>query len=118
MTSNDPGTIPKLNRRHFSITAGAAAAASIVGTQSLPAFASNASPEASPQASPAASPAASPVAIATPDPDAPFKVVSPKREEALAKATSMVTFDAPANKGGDLIEVATGDIATLNPVLR
>lgn len=111
MTSPNQDEARRLNRRHFTI---ATASAAIAGSQSLPVFASKASPEASPQASPAASP----VAIATPDPNAPFKVVSPKRDEALAKATSMVKFDTPANTGGDLIEVTSGDIATLNPVLR
>ena len=119
MTSSNQRDARKLNRRQFAITVGAATVtATIAGSHTSPAFAQDASPEASPEASPAASPAASPVAIATPDPNAPFSVVSPKRDEALAKATSMVTFDTPTNTGGDLIEVTTGDIATLNPVLR
>jgi len=104
-----------MNRRSLAEATGALAVAGIAHST----FANQVAAEnASPQASPAATPAASPVANATPDPNSPFTVVSPTREEALAKATATTTFDTPTSTGGDLIEVATGDIATLNPVLR
>lgn len=63
---------------------------------------------------------ASPVALVTPDPNSPFSTVSPSRDEALTTAikASGVTLEDPTSTGGDVIDLRSGDVAILNPVLR
>ena len=109
-----------LSRRRFAQSTGALTAAVLLPA----AFAGNvtaasqAAAPATPEASPSASPAASPMAIVTPDPNATFNVASPTREESIAKLKAAFPFEDPANTGGDLIQVHTGDVKTLNPILR
>ncbi|MGC4104839.1 MAG: ABC transporter substrate-binding protein [Thermomicrobiales bacterium] len=65
------------------------------------------------QATPDASPAASPVA----NPNATFTTISVSREDYLKSIRDHYKMEDPANTGGDVIQVATTDIATLNPIL-
>lgn len=97
-----------LSRRQLARQAGLVTAG--VAALSVPALAGT---QATPGSSPIASPAASPVAG-----DATFTVASPSRAEAIARIEAAYPFDEPAKDGGDLIQVHTGDIKTLNPVLR
>lgn len=97
-----------LSRRQLARQAGLVTAG--VAALSVPALAGA---QATPGSSPIASPAASPVAG-----DATFTVASPSRAEAIARIEAAYPFDEPAKDGGDLIQVHTGDIKTLNPVLR
>ena len=108
---SDPRAPHSLSRRRLAQATGAIAAAGIAPTL----LATNAAAQ---DASPAASPEASPAVVATPDPNATFSVVSPTREEALAKAVGSTVLEEPASTGGDLILVDTSDVATLNPLLR
>ena len=104
----------RLDRRHFlGTTATAAAGAGLALARSAAATAQGSS---SPEASPSASPAASPVA-ATPDPNATWKTISVSRADALKAIRDHYKMEDPANKGGDVIQVFTTDIATLNPIL-
>ncbi|MGB3307780.1 MAG: ABC transporter substrate-binding protein [Thermomicrobiales bacterium] len=109
--SSDPRAPRSLSRRRLAQATGAIAAAGIAPTL----LGTNVAAQ---DASPAASPEASPAVVATPDPNATFSVVSPTREEALAKAVGSTTLEEPASTGGDLILVGTSDVATLNPMLR
>jgi len=68
------------------------------------------------QGTPAASPAATPAA-ATPDPNATWETISISRADALQAIRDHYQMEEPANTGGDVIQVATTDIATLNPIL-
>ncbi|MGC4192393.1 MAG: ABC transporter substrate-binding protein [Thermomicrobiales bacterium] len=94
------------DRRQFLGTAVATAAAGITLDAGL----------AAAQATPEASPAASPVG-ATPDPNATFKTISVSREDYLKTMRDHYKMEDAAHKGGDVIQVALVDIATLNPLL-
>ncbi|MGC4104840.1 MAG: ABC transporter substrate-binding protein [Thermomicrobiales bacterium] len=94
----------RLSRRRLAQQAGLVTAGiAVLATPGLTAA------QATPDASPAASPATT---------DATFTVVSPTRADAIARIKAAYPFDEPATEGGDLIQVHTGDIKTLNPVLR
>ena len=96
----------RLSRRRLALQAGSAAAVATFAGTGL------ASAQATPDASPSASPAASPAS------NVAFTTVSPTREEAIARIKAAYPFEEPERTGGDLIQVHTGDIKTLNPVLR
>lgn len=98
---------PALDRRRFLGTT----AATVAGAGIALAGASVAA-----QATPDASPAASPVA-ATPDPNATWETISVSRDDALKTIRDHYKMEDPAHKGGDVIQVFTTDIATLNPLL-
>ncbi|HWK81308.1 MAG TPA: ABC transporter substrate-binding protein, partial [Thermomicrobiales bacterium] len=98
----------RLDRRRLLGTSAAG-----IGLAIAPAaIRAQATPEASPEASPAASPAA-----ATPDPNATWETISISRADSLKAIRDHYQMEDPANTGGDVIQVFTTDIATLNPIL-
>ncbi|MGB3307777.1 MAG: ABC transporter substrate-binding protein [Thermomicrobiales bacterium] len=114
LTSSQPGepaaSPSTLSRRRLARNAGMIAGGlAVAGTIS---------PIAAHEASPEASPAASPGAAVTPDPNATFSTVSRSRADVLADLKAAYPFEDPQSTGGDLVQVHTGDIKTLNPVLR
>lgn len=62
-------------------------------------------------------PEASPVAEATPDPKATFSQLSITRAEFLAQVKDHFKLEAPGKTGGDVIQVFTTDLATVNPLI-
>ncbi|MGN6030662.1 MAG: ABC transporter substrate-binding protein [Thermomicrobiales bacterium] len=98
-------TGPTLSRRHLARQAGLVTAG--VAALAVPGLTAA-------QATPGASPAASPAAGG----DVTFTLASPSRADATARIMAAYPFDEPGADGGDLIQVHTGDIKTLNPVLR
>ena len=114
LTSSQPGepaaSPSTLSRRRLARNAGMIAGGlAVAGTLS---------PIAAQEASPEASPASSPAAAVTPDPNATFSTASRSRADVLADLKAAYPFEEPQSTGGDLVQVHTGDIKTLNPVLR
>ncbi|HEU0163563.1 MAG TPA: ABC transporter substrate-binding protein, partial [Thermomicrobiales bacterium] len=103
----DQTSLPRLSRRRFTQSAAAIAAAGL--TPALLAHQAGAQ-DATPDAG------ASPVA-ATPDPNASFKLDSVSRADYLTQLKDHYKFEAPKQTGGDIIQVFTTDLATVNPIL-
>lgn len=115
--STKPTGPARFTRRQAAVSLGAAGtSAALLGGRTF----AQATPDASPSSSPVASPAASPVAAMTPGPASPFTTVSASRDEAMkgAIAAAKITLEDPKVTGGDLIDLQTADVATLNPILR